>query len=57
MDKMNKRELILAVARDLFTDYKIKIETDSPEEQIKATSKNFALMVEEVTNIVEKTPN
>lgn len=58
---MDKKELILTVAKDLLVTYKLMLKNDLPENQIKTIGNYLKLMAKQVEEsynaITESTPN
>ncbi|GAB62697.1 hypothetical protein KSU1_C1101 [Candidatus Jettenia caeni] len=58
---MDKKELILTVAKDLLVTYKLILKNDLPENQIKTIGNYLKLMAKQVEEsynaIIESTPN
>lgn len=58
---MDKKELILTVAKDLLVTYKLMLKNDLPENQIKTIGNYLKLMAKQVEEsynaIIESTPN
>ncbi len=58
---MDKKELILTVAKDLLVTYKLILKNDLPENQIKTIGNYLKLMAKQAEEsynaIIESTPN